>query len=71
VPGEPDRLGGIRGSGLRDHRHAGGLVDDGLHDQAALVAAQRGELAGGAARHDPVHSSLGAAEKPVEIAVSV
>ena len=30
------------GAGLRDHRHAaGGLVDDGLDDQAALVDGQR------------------------------
>ncbi len=64
VAGEPDGLGRARGACLRDHRHSSrGPVDDGLDHQAPLVAGQRAELPGGAARHDPVHPCV---DRPVD-----
>jgi hypothetical protein len=59
VAGVVDRLGGAHRAGLGDDRHAaGGLVDDGLDDQAPLRAAHRGELAGGAAGDDALDSAV-------------
>ena len=50
-----DRLGGRVRAGAGDHRHAAvDLVDAPLHHLLVLVMTERGALAGGADRHQPV-----------------
>ena len=57
VPGQRDRLPGGHRAGVREHgRAAGGLVQHALQDLPPLGAGLRGELAGRAARHQPVRT---------------
>jgi hypothetical protein len=59
MPGQRDRRGGARGAGLSNDGYAVRcLVDDGLDDEPALLAAEGAELSGGTAGDDTMDAAV-------------